>query len=123
MEVRVARQTARLPAIVAFYRDGLGLEEIGRFENHEGYDGVMLAVPGTGTHLEFTATDHLPPPVPHPESLLVLYLGSQAAAERVLGRLRTSIVPAQNPYWDRHALTVEDPDGFRVVLSASRWEP
>jgi catechol 2,3-dioxygenase-like lactoylglutathione lyase family enzyme len=123
MEVRVARQTARLPAIVAFYRDGLGLEEVGRFENHEGYNGVLLAVSGTGTHLEFTATDHLPPPVPHPESLLVLYLGSQAAVDRVLGRLKADIVPPQNPYWNRHALTVEDPDGFRVVLSARRWEP
>jgi uncharacterized glyoxalase superfamily protein PhnB len=44
--------------------------------------------------------------------LLVLYLGSQAAVDRVLTRLEGGIVPAQNPYWDRHAATVEDPDGF-----------
>jgi hypothetical protein len=38
--VRVARHTERLDEIVAFYRDGLGLEEIGGFRDHDGYDGV-----------------------------------------------------------------------------------
>jgi catechol 2,3-dioxygenase-like lactoylglutathione lyase family enzyme len=122
MEVRVARQTARLAAVVDFYRDLLGLEEIGRFEDHDGYDGVMLALAGTRMHLEFTATSHLAPPLPHPETLLVLYFGSQAAVDRVLVRLKARTVSAQNPYWDRHAVTIEDPDGFRVVISAERWE-
>ena len=53
--LRVARHTERLDEIVAFYRDGLGLEEIGGFRDHQGYDGVFLALPGTGAHLEFTA--------------------------------------------------------------------
>ena len=43
-----------LEAAIAFYRDGLGLPEIGRFEGHEGYDGVFLEIPGTGAHLELT---------------------------------------------------------------------
>jgi YycE-like N-terminal domain len=47
MQVRFARHTDRLMDVVGFYRDGLGLPEIGRFENHDGYDGVFLAVPGT----------------------------------------------------------------------------
>ena len=54
MQVRVARHTDRLAEVVAFYRDGLGLREAGRFEDHDGYDGVFLAIPGTGANLELT---------------------------------------------------------------------
>ena len=55
MRLRVARHTERLDEVVAFYRDGLGLSEIGGFRDHDGYDGVFLAVPGTGAHLELTS--------------------------------------------------------------------
>ena len=55
MQLRVARHTERLEEVVAFYRDGIGLGEIGGFRDHDGYDGVFLAVPGTGAHLELTA--------------------------------------------------------------------
>jgi hypothetical protein len=27
-----------------------------------------------------------------------------------------------NPYWAKHGLTFEDPDGFRVVLVPEHWE-
>ena len=37
MEVRFARHTERLPEIVRFYRDGLGLPEVGSFEGHAGF--------------------------------------------------------------------------------------
>ena len=53
MQLRFARLTNRLDELVRFYREGLGLAEIGRFDDHEGYDGVFLAVPGTDAHLEF----------------------------------------------------------------------
>ena len=72
MQVRFARHTDRLEDVIGFYRDGLGLPEIGRFENHDGYDGVFLAVPGTDAHLEFTSGGHHNAPSPHPETLLVL---------------------------------------------------
>ncbi|HYX76231.1 MAG TPA: hypothetical protein VE757_03550, partial [Gaiellaceae bacterium] len=65
MEVRFARHTGRLPEIVGFYRDGLGLREIGRFEDHAGYDGVFFGLPGTNAHLEFTTGGHHAAPLPH----------------------------------------------------------
>ena len=65
--VRVARHTERLDEVVAFYRDGLGLEEIGGFRDHDGYDGVFLGLPGTCAHLEFTAGGGARAPVPHPK--------------------------------------------------------
>ena len=71
MQVRFARHTERLGEVVAFYRDRLGLPEIGRFADHDGYDGVFLALPGTGAHLEFTSGGGHDAPVAHPESLLV----------------------------------------------------
>src|SRR5206468_73752 len=54
VRVRVARHTDNLEAVVAFYRDRVGLPEIGRFTDHDGYDGVFLDLPGTRTHLDFT---------------------------------------------------------------------
>jgi hypothetical protein len=44
--LRVARPTDRLEEVVRFYTIGLGLNVLGSFENHEGFDGVMVGVPG-----------------------------------------------------------------------------
>jgi GNAT superfamily N-acetyltransferase/catechol 2,3-dioxygenase-like lactoylglutathione lyase family enzyme len=123
MQLRVARHTDRLDEVVAFYRDGLGLAEIGRFRDHNAYDGVFLEVPGTGTHLELTAGGVHDAPIPHPESLLVLYLGDEEAVRTVSTRLRVDPIAAANPYWDEHGTTFRDPDGFRVVLVPGHWEP
>jgi catechol 2,3-dioxygenase-like lactoylglutathione lyase family enzyme len=121
MQLRLARHTDRLEALVAFYRDGIGLPEIGGFQEHDGYDGVFLAVPGTEGHLEFTSGGAHGAPHPHPESLLVLYLGDQAAVDAVAARLSAEPVAPANPYWAEHGLTFEDPDGFRVVLVPEVW--
>ncbi|MBI5104411.1 MAG: GNAT family N-acetyltransferase [Solirubrobacterales bacterium] len=121
MQLRVARHTERLDEVVAFYRDGLGLPEVGGFRDHDGYDGVFLELPGTGAHLELTSGGGHGAPAPHPESLLVLYLGGEDAVRRAAGRLGADPVAPANPYWAAHALTFEDPDGFRVVLVPARW--
>lgn len=121
MQLRIARHTERLEELVRFYRDGIGLREVGRFHDHAGYDGVFLAVDGSGGHLEFTAGGGAAPE-PHPESLLVLYLGDGETARAVRTRLGVDPVAAFNPYWDEHGVTVEDPDGFRVVLVPEDWQ-
>jgi len=121
MQVRFARHTDRLDEVVRFYRDGLGLREIGRFDDHDGYDGVFLAIPGTETHLEFTTGGSHGPPAPHPETLLVLYVGSSEAVARLSARVGADPVESANPYWQRHGVTLADPDGFRVVLVPGSW--
>jgi catechol 2,3-dioxygenase-like lactoylglutathione lyase family enzyme len=123
VQLRVARHTDRLDEVVAFYSDGLGLREIGRFHDHDGYDGVFLELPGTGAHLEFTTGGTHSAPKPHPESLLVLYLGTEDAVSAARERLDADPVSPTNPYWTGHGLTFEDPDGFRVVLVPRTWEP
>jgi predicted N-acetyltransferase YhbS len=119
--LRIARHTERLDEVVAFYRDGIGLPEIGGFSEHDGYDGVFLAVPGTRAHLELTAGGEHGAPAPHPESLVVLYLGDDDAVTQLLARSGARPVAPANPYWADHGVTVEDPDGFRVVLVPARW--
>jgi len=123
-QVRIARPTDRLDEVVRFYRDGLGLAELFRFEEHAGYDGVMLGLPGTDYHVEFTRhRDGSPCPAPTLDNLLVLYFGSADEAAAVAARLDElghPAVPAENPYWTEHGgITVEDPDGWRVVLMPS----
>jgi len=121
MQLRIARHTNRLDEVVRFYRDGLGLPEIGRFDDHDGYDGVFLAVPGTEAHLEFTTGGEHAPPAPNPETLVVLYLGSNEAVAEACERVGLEPVETAKPYWRRHSVTLTDPDGFHVVLVARAW--
>jgi catechol 2,3-dioxygenase-like lactoylglutathione lyase family enzyme len=121
MQLRIARHTNRLDEVVQFYRDGLGLQEIGSFDDHQGYDGVFLAVPGTAAQLEFTTGGEHTPPVPNPETLVVLYLGSDEAVAEACKRVAARPVEPANPYWRQHGVTLSDPDGFHVVLVPSRW--
>jgi catechol 2,3-dioxygenase-like lactoylglutathione lyase family enzyme len=119
-QVRVARPTDKLREVVRFYRDGIGLAEIGSFEGHAGYSGVMLGLPGRAVHLEFTQHDQGSPcPAPTRDNLLVLYLPDRQAIERIVSRLSAMghrSVPPENPYWEQKGVTIEDPDGWRVVL-------
>jgi hypothetical protein len=119
--VRIARPTDQLDEVARFYREGLGLPEIGRFAGHAGYRGVLLGLPGTQYHLEFTQHDHgSPGQAPSRDNLLVLYLDGLPQAEQAASRLAALGYPrvdAENPYWtDNGAITVEDPDHWRVVL-------
>ncbi|HXR90542.1 MAG TPA: VOC family protein [Steroidobacteraceae bacterium] len=119
-QVRIARPTNRLEELVAFYRDGLGLCELGRFCDHEGYDGVMLGLPEAHYHLEFTQRRAGSPcPAPSADNLLVLYIldpDELAGLSKRLQSLGHSPVDPHNPYWRDKSVTFEDPDGWRVVL-------
>jgi catechol 2,3-dioxygenase-like lactoylglutathione lyase family enzyme len=119
-QVRIARPTARLDEVVRFYREGLGLNQIGSFEGHAGYSGIMLGLPGHDYHLEFTQHEEGSPcPAPTRDNLLVLYIPDRQAIDRLVSRLASlghSPVEPENPYWKSKGVTFEDPDGWRVVL-------
>jgi catechol 2,3-dioxygenase-like lactoylglutathione lyase family enzyme len=124
--IRFARPTDRLEAVVRFYEQGLGFERVGAFDGHSGYSGMVLGLPGRDLQLEFlTHEDGSPGEAPTAENLLVLYLDDTAARDRAAERLRAlggEQVAAENPWWDGlGALTVADPDGWRVVLVPSAW--
>jgi hypothetical protein len=52
--VRIARPTDQLDKVVRFYTKGLGLKILYHFEEHAGFDGVMVGIPGELYHFEFT---------------------------------------------------------------------
>jgi catechol 2,3-dioxygenase-like lactoylglutathione lyase family enzyme len=124
-QLRVARPTDNLEEVTKFYRDGLGFSVIHRFEDHEGFDGVMLGVPGAPYHLEFThARGHSAGRAPTADNLLVFYLPDDLQWKNAVNRFKRSgyePVTSFNPYWDRYGLTFEDPDGYRVVLTQETW--
>ena len=123
--LRVARPTDDIDRLLPFYAVGLGLEVLYRFEDHEGFDGVMLGRPGAPYHLEFTrARGHAAGRAPTEDNLLVFYLTDAEDCRAAVERMRAAgfePVRSFNPYWDRTGLTFEDPDGYRVVLNNAGW--
>ncbi|WP_328313883.1 VOC family protein [Streptomyces sp. NBC_00442] len=120
--VRFARPTARYDDVLVFYRDVLGLPVLAQWRGHQGYDGVVLGLPGTPVHMELLQHGDSPRiPEPNPENQLVLYLRGPEAVARATRRLAEHghrPVPAANPYWpERGAVSFEDPDGWLVVLA------
>ncbi|HEY1379199.1 MAG TPA: VOC family protein [Gemmataceae bacterium] len=123
--LRVARPTNDLAAVLRFYRDGLGLDVLYEFTDHDGFDGVMLGRPGAAYHLEFTRqSGHDAGRAPSADNLLVFYLPDAVEWERAAARMTAAgfqAVRASNPYWDRHGRTFEDADGYRIVLQNASW--
>lgn len=119
-QVRFARPTDKLDEVAKFYSEGLGLKIVGSFQDHDGYSGCMLGLPGRELHLEFTQhEDGSPCPAPSRDNLLVLYMPDRDAIRGVVNRLRQGgydPVDPENLYWAEKGVTFEDPDGWRVVL-------
>lgn len=118
--LRLARPSRDLAA-ERFYVHGLGLDVLHRATatTPDEHDLLMLGWPGAAWHLELVAG---PEPAPTAEDLLVLYVGGPvddaltARLEEAGGRR-----VRQGPYWDRWGVTVQDPDGYRLVLSTRSW--
>ena len=123
--LRVARATDHLEEVLHFYQSGVGLTRLGSFEDHDGFDGVILGVPHAPYHLEFTRNrDHVAGRAPNQDHLLVFYLPDQRDWTEAVNRMTAAgypPVPSFNPYWDRAGRTFEDPDGYRVVLQNAAW--
>ena len=123
--LRIARASDKLESLIHFYCEGLGLDLLFRFENHDGFDGIMIGRRGAPYHLEFTQARYQPAEaVPGSDNLLVFYLPEPddwAAAVNRMRRAGFDPVPSFNPYWDMSGATFEDPDGYRVVLQQAGW--
>jgi catechol 2,3-dioxygenase-like lactoylglutathione lyase family enzyme len=124
--VRIARPTDQLDQVVRFYTEGLGLQILSRFENHEGFDGVMVGTPNEPFHFEFTHhRGHAVGRAPTEDNLIAFYLPDRQDWQRAVDQMKATgyeTVKSYNPYWDRSGVTFEDPDGYRVVLQNAAWE-
>ncbi|MEI5909269.1 VOC family protein [Bacillus spongiae] len=123
VQFRIARPTDNFEQVIKFYEEGLGLKRIGSFQNHDGYDGVMFGLPDVKYHLEFTR--HIsgsPCPAPTKDNLLVFYIPEINEINKISSRLSLlgyQEVSPENPYWKEKGMTIEDPDGWRIVLMNS----
>ena len=124
-KLRVARPTDHLEEVVRFYTEGLGLSRLDSFEDHQGFDGVMVGIPGAAYHLEFTRKRGKDAgAAPTEDNLLVFYLPDPDEWQDAVARMVTAGYPpvaAFNPYWDRAGRTFQDADGYRVVLQNAAW--
>lgn len=107
------------------YQSGLNLEIIAQFENHDGFDGIVLGYDNSPYHLEFT--HHNGTTVgksPTKDNLLVWYVPDKIIAAKYNNQLINAgfkRVKSYNPYWDKYGKTFEDIDGYRVVISGQNW--
>ena len=124
--LRIARPVSDLARSCRLYCHGLGLQVLGCFRDHAGFDGVMLGMRGCGYHFEFThAGGRAVRPTPTAEDLVVLYFPQARAWLARCERMSAAgfaAVAAFNPYWDARGRTFEDADGYRVVLQQESWQ-
>src|SRR5262245_64193241 len=86
--LRVARSTDNLTEVVQFYRDGLGFEVLYEFNDHDGFDGIMLGHKGATYHLEFThKRGHTAGRARTEDNVMVFYLANEADWAPVVLRL------------------------------------
>jgi len=123
--MRVARPTDNLAAIAEMYAKGLGFTVIAQFQDHGGFDGVILGHPNQPYHIEFTAQrGHQVGKAPTKDHLLVFYIPDQDEWEASCGHMLAAgfrRVSSYNPYWDVRGSTFEDLDAYRVVLHNASW--
>jgi len=120
MTFRLARHTQKLQPIIDFYCGVLGFEILGKFENHDHYDGVFIGRPNSDWHLEFTVSDETPQHLPEEDDLLVFYAESNEKFLEICQKLEDNNIESikpKNPYWNNNGKTYADPDGFRIVIA------
>ncbi|MCI3929103.1 VOC family protein [Streptomyces sp. AN091965] len=122
--IRIARPSRDLAAAERFWVEGLGLSVV--YCKDEGGPGehalLMVGWPDASWHLELV---HGAPVDSRPteEDLLVVYVDGEVPDDLV-ARLEAhggKRVLSPNPYWNEWGVTVEDPDGYRLVLSTRAW--
>ena len=120
MTFRNARHTNNLKQLKSFYIDVLGLELLGGFENHDGYNGVFLGKQDENWHLEFTQSDEVANHTFDDDDLLVFYPNSKLEFELLKEKLEhhsVQFVKSKNPYWNENGIQFLDSDGFGIVIS------
>jgi hypothetical protein len=118
--LRIARPTPDLARIERFWA-AVGLEVLWRSDPASGHDLVMLGLPGAAWHLELVLDDLAPTPTE--EDLVVIYLDGPVDPQLVteVEAAGGTRVTARNPYWEQWGVTLQDPDGYRLVLSTRAW--
>ena len=125
MTFRFARHTNNLEKLKSFYIDVLGLELLGGFENHDGYNGVFIGKPNENWHLEFTQSNEILNHKFNEDDILVFYPNNKLEYKLLLEKLKKhsiEFITAKNTYWNENGKLFLDPDGYRIVISHLKIE-
>ncbi|MCG9792954.1 VOC family protein [Flavobacterium algicola] len=120
MKLRIARHTNDLEKISAFYTSILNLEVLGGFKNHDYYDGLFLGNSSFDWHLEFTKTTETTEFNYNDDDLLVFYPETLTEYQSIIDTITNNniaFLTAKNPYWNQNGKVIEDPDGYKIVIS------
>ena len=120
MKFRYARHTNNLDLLTKFYTQIIGLQNLGGFEDHDGYNGVFLGKKNLDWHLEFTESQETVEHFPDEEDLIVFYIDSKKELEQILENAKSqglTSISSKNPYWKKFGTEIKDPDGFGVILT------
>ncbi len=124
--LRIARPTDNLSRIAKMYEKGLGFKVLSRFENHEGFDGIILGHEHHPYHLEFTHhKNSIVGKAQNQDSLFVFYIKEYKEWKNACKQMEESgfkKVNSFNPYWDKNGKTFEDLDKYRIVLLNDTWD-
>lgn len=124
--MRTARPSDRLAELKRFYVHGLGCKLLGEFDNHAGFDGLIVGDDSGHWQAEFVhERGHVAAAVPSLEHLLVFYVANRAelqAREALMASAGYARAKPHNPYWAQHGATFVDPDGYHVVLALPHGE-
>ncbi|KKK16473.1 hypothetical protein P175DRAFT_0503844 [Aspergillus ochraceoroseus IBT 24754] len=126
--IRIARPSKDFASIEHFFVAGLGLKVLWRsgpaHEVEGGHQLLMLGWSDAAWHLELVlCTDDDILPSPTEEDLLVIYMDGPIdplVVERLInaGGRR---VQHSNEYWEKWGVTIQDPDGYLLVLCQRGW--
>jgi hypothetical protein len=123
MQFRVARHTNRIVQLTDFYVQVIGLENLGAFKNHSGYDGVFIGKENSDWHLEFTQTNETVDHKFDDDDILVFYPATATEYRQIVKNIKARNLPMltpKNPYWQENGVAIKDPDGYCVVISPLR---
>lgn len=120
MIFRSARHTENLSKIISFYTQVLGLEKLGDFKNHDGYDGVFLGKENQNWHLEFTSSNENVNSVFNEDDIFVFYPTTEKEYQSILKNIVKFEIQKhepKNPYWKENGILIKDSDGYNIIIS------
>lgn len=123
MEFRSARHTNNLTALFDFYTNILGMELLFSFENHNGYSGAFVGIQGQDWHLEFTQSGDSASHSFDEDDVWVFYPSNKKEYAQILQNISNhgiQKIAAKNPFWNDNGVCIQDPDGFRVIISSMK---
>ena len=123
--MRIAKPVTDIETSFLMYSQGLGLQKIAEFNDHDGFNGIMLGRKDLGWHIEFTYCEYHPvQPLHTAEDLLVLYYPDEKEWMHACQKMTDAgfiMTKSFNPYWDVNGKTFVDVDGYRVVIQNKAW--